>query len=179
MSKALNRGYPTQYESRLTLKNGREVFLRPILPTDGDLLIGLFNRMSPQSIYSRFLWRLHTIPEDMIHRFTHIDYDHEFALAAVVKDNRQDAIIAVGRYLYDPEDKVTDLAVAVRDDWQHLGLGKSLLAKTVAIGKERGISRFKTMMDTQNKIISQILLELGYEVKYSLRSGFFEVDILV
>jgi acetyltransferase len=179
MSKALDRGYPPQYESRLTLKNGREVFLRPILPTDGDLLIDLFNRMSPQSIYSRFLRRLHALPEEMLHRFTHIDYDHEFALAAVVKDDGQDAIIAVGRYLYDPDDKVTDFAVAVRDDWQHLGLGKSLLAKIFAVGRDHGISSFVSVIDPENKRFRRILSELGYQVKYSSRSGDFRGEIHV
>ena len=114
----------------------------------------------------------------MLHSFTHINYDSEFALVAVIQEDGKDAIIAVGRYAYDSKDDLADLAVAVRDDWQHLGLGKSLLARTVAIGKEQGISRFKSMMDAQNKIMRQILLELGYEVKYSLRSGFFEVEIL-
>jgi acetyltransferase len=115
----------------------------------------------------------------MLHRFTHIDYDNQFALVSVIEDDGRDAIIAVGRYAYDSNDDHTDLAVAVRDDWQHLGLGKSVLAKTVAIGKEHGISRFRSMMHIENKIIKRILLELGYEVKYSLRSGLFEVDILV
>jgi len=179
MPTTVTEGYPPQYESWLTLKNGREVFLRPILRTDEHLIVDLFNKMSPQSVYLRFLRNLHALPEDMIYRFTHINYDSEFALVAMIKEDGKDAIIAVGRYAYDPHEDVTDFGVAVRDDWQHLGLGKPLLVKIFDIGKEHGISHFVTMMDPQNNIMRQILLELGYDVKYSLRSGFFQVEIVV
>jgi GNAT superfamily N-acetyltransferase len=179
MPTTFTEGYLPHYESWLTLKNGREVFLRPILQTDGHLIVDLFNKISPQSRYLRFLRHLHTLPEDMIYHFTHINYDSEFAIVGVIKEDGKDAIIAVGRYAHDQHEDLTDLAVAVRDDWQHFGLGKSLLAKIIAIGKEHGIYRFESMMDPQNNIIRQTLLELGYEVKYSLRSGFFQVEIVV
>ncbi len=171
--------YPTQYESWLTLKNGREIFLRPIMQTDVALIVDLFERLSAQSVYLRFLRPLHALPKDMLYRFTHINYNSEFALAGIIKEDGKDAIIAVARYAYTPHDNLTDLAVAVRDDWQHVGLGKSLLKKIVEIGKEHGICRFGGMIDPQNKIIIQILSELGYKVKCSLRSGFFQVEILV
>ena len=43
---SVGKGYPAQYESLLKLKDGREVFLRPVLQTDGDLLVALFNKLS-------------------------------------------------------------------------------------------------------------------------------------
>ncbi len=171
--------YPHQYESRLTLKNGKEVDLRPVRDTDGHLLIDMFGKMSAQSLYLRFLRRIYTLPEDMLHRFTHMDYDHEFALAAVIKEDGQESIIAVARYHYDPDDEVTDFAVAVRDDWQHLGLGRSLLTKIFAVGREHGISSFVSVIDPENKRFRRILAELGYQLKYSSQSGDFRVEIQV
>lgn len=174
-----NDNYPTQYESRLTLKNEREIFLRPIRETDGPLIVDLFNKLSAHSIYLRFLRRLESLPEDLLYQFTHINYDSEFALAGIIEEDNQDAIIAIARYAYTPHDQITDLAVAVRDDWQHFGLGKSLLKKIIEIGKEHGIYRFGGMIDPQNKIIRRILLELGYQVNYTLKNGFYQVEILV
>jgi acetyltransferase len=60
-----------------------------------------------------------------------------------------------------------------------MGLGKPLLAKTVDIAKSHGISRFTGMMDPQNNVIRKTLLELGYDVTYFSRSGFFQVEIVV
>jgi acetyltransferase len=177
MSTTVIEGYPSQYESWLQLKNGREVFLRPIVSSDKHLLVALFNKMSPRSRYLRFMTHLHELPEQLLHHFTHLDYDREFALACLVEEDGKDAIIAVGRYALDPDEQIADLAVAVRDDWQHLGLGKSLLSKIISIGKEHGISHFGSMMDPQNDIMKQTLRELGYQVKYFFRNGSYEVKI--
>jgi len=169
--------YPKKYESTLRLKNGSEVFLRPVLPTDGPLLVGLFDRLSEQSLYLRFLRHIRALPEDMLRRFTQIDYDSEFALAVVIEEDGKYSIIAVGRYAFDPAEKIADIAVAVRDDWQNLGIGRAILARTIAAGKEHGYSRFGSMMDPRNTAIKKILADLGLRVKFSPKSGFFQVDI--
>ena len=113
---ASTENYSTQYESWLTLKNGSKIFIRPILETDEHLVVDFFNRLSPNSIYLRFLRHLHDLPKDMLHRFTHIDYDSEFALVSIIKEDGKDAIIAIARYAWTPQDNITDLAIAVRDD---------------------------------------------------------------
>jgi GNAT superfamily N-acetyltransferase len=177
MSMTSTGNYPTQYESRLTLKNGMDVFIRPIMETDEKLMVDLFNRLSPQSVYLRFLMHLHALPKDMLYRLLHVNYSTEFALAAIIDEDGKDAIIAIARYGYSPDESLADLAVAVRDDWQHLGLGKLLLKKVVDIGREHGIRRFGGMMEPDNKIMRQILVELGYKTNYVLRSGFYQVEI--
>lgn len=175
----LPKAIPPQYESRLTLKNGREVLLRPVMRTDGHLLVDLFNRMSPQSRYLRFMTNLHALSEEMLYHFTHVDYEKEFALVGAIREDGNDAIIAVGRYARDPDEDLADLAVAVRDDWQHLGLGKSLLVKIVDIAREHGICRFKRLMDPRNDVMKHILRELGFEVKYFLQNGVCLLEIRI
>jgi acetyltransferase len=179
MPYTFQEGYPSQYEGSLTLKNGKEVFLRPIMSTDGPLLVDLFNKLSPESIHLRFLTNLPALSEDMLYRFTHMNYESEFALGALIEEDGEDAIIAVARYAYDIHTHLHELAVVVRDDWQHLGLGKQLLEKIIDVGRDHGISRFGGTMDPQNNTIRQLLWELGYEVKYTLRSGAYLMDINV
>ncbi|MDD5285292.1 MAG: GNAT family N-acetyltransferase [Desulfuromonadaceae bacterium] len=174
-----DESYPHQYECRLLLKNGREVFIRPILPSDGHLLVELFNKMSPRSRYLRFMTNLRELPEELLHNLTHLDYYNGFALACLVEEDGKDAIIAVGRYSLDPDENIADLALAVRDDWQQQGIGKTLLLNIISIGKEHGISRFGSVMDPQNHIMKQTLLELGYQVRYFFRGGSYQVEILV
>jgi len=190
---SFSKGYPTQYESRLKLKDGREVFLRPVLQTDGDLLVDFFNKLSVESIRMRFLKLLPAMPEDMLFQFTHVNYDTEFALVAVIPEyglplggpkekllgTHKEAIIAVARYAFDPQANATDFAVAVRDDWQNKALGKLLLEKLFIIGKEHGISRFVSVISPQNNIIRQTLAGLGYQVTYSWQDGIFQVQVLV
>lgn len=176
---SLPPGYPSHYESRIILKNGSEVFLRPVLPSDGSLLIDLFNRCSPQTRYLRFLSHIPELSEDMLFHFTNVNYVTEFALVALIKEEENDSIIAVGRYSQDTKEHPADLAVAVRDDWQHLGLGKQILTKVISIGKDNGICRFGSMMEAQNDIVKRILSDLGHEVSYSFRDGAFQVEISI
>jgi GNAT superfamily N-acetyltransferase len=171
--------YLAQYESSLTLKDGKEVFVRPIRTTDGDLLVDLFNRISPQSVYLRFLGHLHALPEELLHHFTHVDYESEFALVALAEEDEKDAIIAVARYAHNPGENITDLAIAVRDDWQRLGLGRAMLDRIIIIAKEHGIRRFVSMMDPRNSFIGQTLQRLGYTVKFDLKGAYYQVDILL
>jgi acetyltransferase len=175
----VNKSYPTKYESRLVLKNGAEVLIRPVLDTDESLIVDLSRGLSAESLYLRFLRPVSALSKDFLFQLTHLDYDKYFALAAVIRENGKDAIIGVARYGYDPEDKITDFAVSIRDDWQHCGLGKLLLLKIFAVGREHGISRFVSIIDSTNQIIKQTLRSTGYEVKYSYENGSTQVEVLV
>ena len=166
-----------QYESRLLLKNGEVVLVRPVVPSDAPLLVDMFNKMTPRSRYLRFMTNIPELPENLLHQFTYLDYHASFAIACLVESEGQSEIIAVARYSHDPAEQIADLGVAVRDDWQHLGIGKSLLSKIIMIGKEHGISRFGSMMDPQNDIMKKTLCELDFQVKYFFREGSYQVEI--
>jgi len=46
--------YPTQWESDVVLSDGGTVHMRPIRAEDADALLGLYERMSADSIFLRF-----------------------------------------------------------------------------------------------------------------------------
>ncbi len=140
MSLSFHEPYPVRYEERLTLKNAQSVFIRPLLPSDENLIPDLFGKLGRDSIYLRFLTYLKSLPDDLLFQLTHIDYSAQFALVAVIREDGNDTLIAVARYCYDSEKRITDFAVVVRDDWQNCGLGKTLLLKLFAIGKEHGVN---------------------------------------
>ena len=125
MSSFCNERYPAQYEERLVLKNGKSVFIRPLLPADEGLIVDLFGKLGRDSVYLRFLTYLKSLPEDLLFQFIHINYSEQFALVALIREDGKDALIAVARYVYEPEKRTTDFAIVVRDDWQNCGLGKT------------------------------------------------------
>jgi acetyltransferase len=179
ISMSFIENYPIQYESTLTLKDGRTIFLRPIKPSDKYLVIDLFTKLSSDSVYLRFLRPLDSLSEDLLYQFTNVNYRNDFALVGMINEDGKDAIIAIARYAYSSEDDNTELAVTVRDDWQRCGVGRSLLEKTVEIGKEHGIFRYMAIIAPHNKIIMNTLIGLGYRINNSIKNGFFYVEILV
>jgi acetyltransferase len=171
--------YPVQYDQRLTLKHGKEVFLRPIVQTDEALILDLLNKLSADSIYLRFLRPVNSLPEEFLYQLPHINYTSNFALVAVIREEGRDALVAVARYGYDAREKVTDFAIVVRDDWQRLGLGKVLLQKIFAVGRRHGFTRFVSVIDSANSGIKHVLRELDWAVHYSYRGGATQVEVEV
>jgi len=175
----MNQDYPAKYESRLTLHDGRAVLIRPIAQTDEYLLVDLLNKLSAEALYLRFLRPVSALPEALLYQLTHINYESNFALAAVFEEDGKESIIAVARYGFDPREKVTDFAIVVRDDWQHHGLGKFLITKIFAIGREHGITRCESIINSTNTVMKQLLRKLGLTVKYSYKNGATLVEILL
>lgn len=169
--------YPREYEEWTVLRNGVKVFLRPIKPGDGHFLLDLFDKLSPHSIYLRFLFHLHALPEEWVHRFTHVNYLSDFAIIGLLGEGAGESCIAVARYHYNPLTDRTDLAVTVRDDLQNLGLGSFMLSKLVGIARKNGISRFEGTLDLHNDISMRMLVKLGLKMKTFLRDGLCYVEL--
>jgi acetyltransferase len=154
-----------------------KVFLRPVKTTDGPLLLELLKKLSPSSVYLRFLSPMPDLPENLLHRFTHVDYKRDFGLVAINFGNSI-AIIGVSRYAYDPERERPELAVVVRDDWQGKGLRSILLTRVINIGRENGFSRFEATIDPENQTILNIFRRSGYDYKiYHREQGVYHIEI--
>jgi acetyltransferase len=158
--------YPSRYEEWVDLRNGRKVFLRPVRETDGPLLVKLFEEMSSSSVRLRFLSPLHHLPEQLVYRFTHVEYGKDFGLVALINENFG-PIIGVARYAYDLQSEMPEFAVAVRDDWQGNGLGSILFMRVIKVGREHGYSRFVALVDPQNRTMINIFKRSGYDYKIS------------
>ena len=72
--------YPVEYEEWITLKDGSVLFLRPIKPTDGPLILDFFQKLSPETIYFRFLTHLDRLQPEFLKHLVEIDYETHFTL---------------------------------------------------------------------------------------------------
>jgi len=169
--------YPYEYEEWITLKNGRRVLLRPIKPSDRRLLVELLKRLSPQTIYRRFLSNVRQLPEEWLDRFTLLNYKSDFALVASTQESGEERIIAVCRYHYNIHTDNTEIAFVVQDDWQGLGLGTKIAARVVNIARKNDIHQFEGMLDPTNEAVTKIFNHLGCSYTLTLRGGFFFILI--
>lgn len=157
--------YPAKYEKHAATSFGVSVFIRPIKPEDAPLLVDLFHVLSPTSIYYRFFSPLKELSEDLLARFTQIDYDREIALVALDSPGSpEERMLGVARVISDPDGKKAEFAVLVGDPWQGKGIGALLLENCLQIAKERGIETVWGTVLQENTQMLALGRKLGFTV---------------
>lgn len=166
------RPYPMQHVSRWTMKNGAPVTIRPIRPEDELLMVDFHQRLSDRTVYMRYFQPLKLTQRTSHERLTRIcfiDYDREMALVAerdVPGEGLQ--IIAVGRLSKIHGKPEAEVAVLVRDDHQHLGLGTELVRRLMLIAREEKLRSVRSTMLGVNREMRAICNRLGFGLKVDL-----------
>jgi acetyltransferase len=113
--------YPCELVELLQLADGTPIVLRPIRPEDAQLEQDLVRDLSLESRRFRFMHALSRLTEDMLVRFTQLDYDRELGLIAVQKTDAGELPLGVARYVGDSDEVGCEFAVVVADAWQKRG----------------------------------------------------------
>jgi L-amino acid N-acyltransferase YncA len=158
--------YPKKYETRLTMKDGSRLFLRPVLSTDIQLVTDFYNNLSERTKYLRFFIPKKEARADRVQKFTTVDYEKSMVIVALFDG----VMVGAARYDWDDTEKCLELAETVRDDWQGKGLGTSLFRYIMKIAKENGYTEMTALVLDENKNAFNILkktiagdLKISYE----------------
>ena len=162
----IDHKYPEEYEEWITLKDGSVIFLRPIKPSDGPLILDLFHKLSPETIYFRFLTRLDRLQPELLKHILEIDYETHFTLVAISEEAETESIIGSCRYITTQKMDHAELTVVLRDDWQRRGLGKIMATRVVTVARLKGISSIEIAFDYRNEGMKRLFASLGYPVKH-------------
>src|SRR5690606_20802796 len=118
----------------LTTRTGFRVRLRQARHEDDRALQVGFTHLSEESRYARFFTAVPRLAGSLLESLTNIDGHHRMAIAAF-DPTRESEVgepdgygIAVARYIQaDVGSPAAELAIAIIDEYQHLGLGHILL----------------------------------------------------
>jgi acetyltransferase len=170
--------YPAQYETKITTSGGVTIFVRPIKPEDGPLLVTLFEGLSNRSIYYRFFTPLKQLPPDMLARFTQIDYDSDMALAAFARDHSGSTgkLLGVSRLFREPKGNRAEFSVVVSDPWHGKGIGAALLQKLIAIAGERRIAFLWGLVLAENTQMLALGKKLGFSISRDACSNLYRLE---
>lgn len=162
------------------LRDGTQVNIRPIRPDDAPRLQALFNRLSRQSIYYRFLGFRKVLPDQEAKRLAELDYQENMALVATKKQNGCEDIIGVARYAVGCPDwpDVADAAVVVEDQYQGRGLGTQLLKRLTSYAQAHGIRAFIATVHNDNNQIKRFIQQSGLPVeRRAIERGISEIQV--
>lgn len=165
-------GYPADLEDTLTLRDGRVVEVRPILPTDFDQLVEAIDAADEETLLLRFFTTAPNLSDARIHYLAEVDYESRLALVALDTEERG---VAVARYEGEPGSDTAEVAVAVDPDWRRLGLATTLLSRLERPAMDHGITRFEALYLPQNQAVAAVFAILGYSDQ-SIEDGIAKVD---
>jgi GNAT superfamily N-acetyltransferase len=159
------------------LDDGGEVLIRPLVYGDRFELGAGFAELSLRSRQLRFFQAPDALGPDELEYLTNIDYQHHFALAALLLGGPAPKGIGVGRYLRDRTDPATaEVAVTVMDDHQGRGVGTLLTRALGDVAAERGIRTFVSYVQWDNDLTVDALAREGARVT-SAEPGIARIEI--
>ena len=162
--------YPRKYETLWTLKNGKQVLLRPIKPEDEPLWLEMFQNFSEESIRYRFFQILKDTPHEVRVRYCNIDYDREIAIVAELTEEGHRKILGVSRLSIETDGKSGEMAFIIGDKWQGLGLGTKMVDYVLEIAKDMGVENIYAIMLPDNYRALTLTKKMGFQLEY-LKDG--------
>ncbi|WP_417309410.1 GNAT family N-acetyltransferase [Devosia sp.] len=153
------RPYPSEAEAHVS-PGGRDVLIRPIRPYDSRLYPDFMARTNREDLRLRFLSAITNLTDDMMVRFTQLDYDREMAFIAV--DEATDELMGMARYSADPDRIKAEFGVLVRSDLKGIGLGATLLQHLIDHARTEGIGALEGIVLRENARMLRLAHELGF-----------------
>jgi acyl-CoA hydrolase/GNAT superfamily N-acetyltransferase len=167
--------YPEELERFSTLKDGTEIFFRPVKPTDEASLSEMLYSLSEESVKTRYMAHTMTFPHKDIQRLTNIDYNQDIAIVGTVPGVSGEEIVAIAQYFMDPKTLAAEVAFLVHDEWQQKGMGTFLLDYLTKIAKKRCVKTFYAKVLHSNKSMLSIFHNSGYKVNTKFDGEVYSV----
>jgi RimJ/RimL family protein N-acetyltransferase len=150
----------------LVLSDGTRLRLRPLTRDDRDGLLSLFDRLSEESRWRRFMSPKPTLAPRELDYLTEIDHVAHEAFAAV--DERDGSLAGVARYVrHAGAECSAELAVEVADELQRRGIGTALCLRVVERARENGLTVLTATALWSNQPARRLLRRLGFHARRS------------
>ncbi len=175
--KEFPENYPADVAETTWLIDETPVSIRPIRPDDASRLQAGFTRLSPQSVYLRFLESFSQLTDAQAREFTKVDYLNQMALVAEVDEAGAKSLVGVARYaLVQPG--LAECAVVVIDEYQGRGLGTVLLNRLVTYARNHGVKEFLATVHHTNSQIIRFVQRSGFPAERKmLEPGVWEIRV--
>jgi GNAT superfamily N-acetyltransferase len=168
----------SHYQSDERLSDGTSRRVRSVRPEDRELLIDLFNRLSPRSVYFRFFRAKQRLSEADLAQLTEVDFRHHAALAALLPGPPDD-IVGVARFSeagpQQQHRKVAEVNFLVADKHQGRGIGKLLLRHMAVIASGCGITEFEAWVLPENGRMLKMFAGSGFPATQKFEDGVVHV----
>jgi len=165
--------YPEELETAMRDKQDVELIVRPIKPTDEEMLSDMFYDLSDQTIINRFFSMLKSMPHRKLQEFCVIDYESEMSLVVLKGRGPKQRIVGVGSYHQNPSTKRAEIAFLVADDWQGKGIGTFLMKQLVKIARAKHIMGLTAEVMRDNVAMIALMHKSGVPARSVIVNGSY------
>ena len=160
-----------------TMRNGQRLEIRALRPEDRDEFAAAANRLSVESLYRRFFSAKRHFSEQERSFFVDVDFVKHVALIAVLEEGvGRMEIVGGARYVVTKPGEA-EVAFAVVDQYQGLGIGATLMRHLAVIAREAGLRAFTAEVLPHNKGMLQVFEKSGLQVGMKRESGTVHVTL--
>ncbi|HSH68419.1 MAG TPA: GNAT family N-acetyltransferase, partial [Deferrisomatales bacterium] len=166
------------YKSTLSLRNGKTLEFRALLPSDEFAYRNFFYSLQEQTVYSRFFRRIKLFTHQVAQQqWADLDYHKNISIVGLAREGRYQEIVAVGTYAAAEEGRA-EVAFVVREDFQNLGLATYLLGRLQDIARQNGFKGFVAVVLGSNASMLHVFRKQYPDAEFSiLPSGDHEIVI--
>jgi RimJ/RimL family protein N-acetyltransferase len=165
-----------QYSARERLRNGAQIEIRALVPSDRTEMLAAFDRVSAQARYRRFFAPKQSFSEREIEFFLKVDFVKHVALAAVLTEGDHQVIVGAARYIVSRAGEA-ELAFTIDDQHQKLGISTRLMTHLVAIGHANGLRKFVAEVLPENAPMLKIFERCGLAMTTRRERGIIHVKL--
>jgi len=165
-----------KYAATECLRNGASLHIRALRPSDRAEMLAAIGRSSKETLYRRFFAPKRNFSEREIEFFLNVDFDSHVALVAVLSESRREMIVGGARYIVSQPGRA-EVAFAIDDPHQKLGIATHLISHLIKIGRAAGLEEFVAEVLPANVPMLKVFERCGLAMTTSRERGVVHVTL--
>ncbi len=147
------------------LRDGADVRVRDLEPSDRDRLRDGFDRLSPTARLMRFGHDVTELTPSMLDALMDVDGHDHVALVAIDPSDPDGPGLGIARFIREPYDTdAAEAAVTVAEGQRGRGIGTLLLQALAERAVREGVREFRNYVLVENTAMRQVFEDLGAHV---------------
>ena len=149
---------PATVGEELTTWTGFRFRVRSAMPDDRKALEELFERVTPEDRRFRFLSAVRKVDQDLLTRMTEVDHERTEDFLAFDGET----LIASAMLAAEPEGERAEVAISIRAEYKHRGIGWALLDHVARFAGAKGIKLIESVECRDNLEAITLEKEMGF-----------------
>ena len=164
------------YAATERLRTGATLQIRALVPGDRDEMLAAVGRFSKQTLYRRFFAPKRTFSEREVEFFLDVDFISHVALVAVLSEGGRQVIERGARYVVS-QPGCAEVAFAIDDPHQKLGIATHLIRHLIKIARANGVEEFIAEVLSDNAPMLKVFERCSLAMTTRRDSGIVHVRL--